>query len=191
MGILEEKSRKRTKKENIQKAVLATISIAGILSLAAIAPNTIQCLKSFGIIPTKRHRDAIRRSRDQLIKNNLLKYEGNFLRLTKKGQAKLHSFEIRDWKFDKPKKWDEKWRMLIFDIPEKRKPLRNKIRYTLLDIGFLRLQDSVWIYPYACEDLVSLLKADFKIGKDLLYIIADSVENDKTLRETFGLPKSL
>ena len=81
--------------------------------------------------------------------------------------------------------------MLIFDIPEKRKPLREKIRSTLLSIGFLRLQDSVWIYPYQCEDLVNLLKADFKVGKDLLYLIVDSIENDKFFRKSFGLPLPL
>jgi CRISPR-associated endonuclease Cas2 len=76
---------------------------------------------------------------------------------------------------------------LIFDIKEERKGMRDKIRRTLNTIGFIRLQDSVWVYPYDCEDLIMLLKADFKIGKDLVYIIADSIENDKDLRLAFNL----
>ena len=72
-------------------------------------------------------------------------------------------------------------------MPEKRKGLRDKIRLTLNSIGFVKLQDSVWVYPYPCEDLIVLLKADFKIGKDLLYIIADSVENDSELQKLFNL----
>ena len=54
-------------------------------------------------------------------------------------------------------------------------------------IGFLRLKDSVWVYPYDCEDLVTLMKADFKIGKDILYIIAETIENDSWLKKEFGL----
>ena len=77
--------------------------------------------------------------------------------------------------------------MLIFDVREERKSLRDKIRRTLIAIGFERLQYSVWVYPYDCEDLITLLKADFKIGKDLLYIISDSIENDTWLKKRFNL----
>ena len=50
-----------------------------------------------------------------------------------------------------------------------------------------RLQDSVWVYPYDCEDIIGLLKTDIGVGKDLLYMIADEIENDRHLRENFGL----
>lgn len=56
-----------------------------------------------------------------------------------------------------------------------------------MEIGFIRLQDSVWIYPYDCEDLLTLLKADLKVGKDLLYMIVDSLEGDAKIRLFFGL----
>ena len=188
MGIIENKSHKRKVKGDIQKAILSVVKITGFISLAILAPNSLQYLKKFGIIPGKRQREIIKRSRDNLIANGLLKYENGFIKLTEKGEVKLQLFEMQDWKIDKPKKWDGKWRMLIFDIPERKRPLREKIRNTLLDIGFLRLQDSVWIYPYACEDLVNLLKADFRVGKDLLYLIVDSLENDGNFRKLFSLP---
>ena len=187
MSNLEEKSRKRKKKENIQKAVLSAVKMAGLLSVAAVAPNSIQYLKSLGLIPARRQEEVILRSRDQLISGGFLKYKNSFVTLTEKGKAKLELLEVKDWKIDKPRKWDGKWRVLIFDIPESKRPLRDKIRRTLFGIGFVRLQDSVWIYPYACEDLVNLLKADFKVGKDLLYLIVDFIENDKWLKKLFGL----
>lgn len=52
-----------------------------------------------------------------------------------------------------------------------------------------RLQDSVWIYPYDCEDLVALMKADLRIGADVLYMIVERLERDKYLRRHFGLPE--
>jgi DNA-binding transcriptional regulator PaaX len=76
---------------------------------------------------------------------------------------------------------------LVFDIPEKRKGLRQKVRNTLITIGFERLQDSVWVYPYDCEDLIMLLKAGFHVGDDMLYMIVDSIERDKDLRDHFQL----
>lgn len=109
------------------------------------------------------------------------------MRLTAKGEVKLRKLELRDFKMKRPKRWDERWRVLIFDIKERQRDTRDKVRRTLVAIGFVRLQNSVWVYPYDCEDLVTLLKVDFKIGKDLLYMIVDSIENDRWLRESFGL----
>lgn len=191
MGIFEDKSKKKTRRQNIQKIILASVSIAGFMTIAAVAPNAIQALKLFGFDPKKRQKEIMMASIDRLIRQKFLEFKNGFIRLTTKGERKLKEFELRDWKVDKPKNWDKKWRVLIFDIPEKRRALRNKIRLTLISIGFLLLQDSVWIYPYDCEDLINLLKADFKVGKKLLYLIVDSVENDKNFRTAFNLPKEL
>ena len=79
----------------------------------------------------------------------------------------------------------------MFDIPEKRRGVRTAVRRTLQALDFRRLQDSVWVHPHDCEDLITLLKVDFSIGKDLLYIIADTIEYDAPLRRHFGLPKDL
>ena len=77
--------------------------------------------------------------------------------------------------------------MLIFDIPERRRGTRAQIRRTLLQLGFTRLQDSVWVYPYDCEDIVTLFKVDLRVGKDLLYMVVDKMEFDAPLRQRFGL----
>ncbi|MCI0557327.1 MAG: hypothetical protein MN733_02450, partial [Nitrososphaera sp.] len=79
------------------------------------------------------------------------------------------------------------WRVLIFDVPEYRKKIRETIRHSLRMIGFVRLQDSVWVYPYDCEDFVALLKADLKIGKDVLYLIVQEMEGDTHLKQIFDL----
>lgn len=194
MGIIKEKIKKRTKRKNIQKIVLDTIATAGLLSVAMIAPNVIGALSKLGIINSKqhihRHVSTINRARNRLIENGLLvRNERGFLRLTAKGETKLRQLELINFKTKKPKRWDKKWRVLIFDIPEKRRGLREKIRRTLTIIGFTRLQDSVWVYPYNCEDLITLLKSDFKVGKDLIYIVAEEIEYDKNLRENFELTK--
>lgn len=113
--------------------------------------------------------------------------ERGYLRLTPKGKNMLALMEARDRFRRKPKRWDGRWRILIFDIPEYRKSTRNKMRRTLRSVGFLRLQDSVWIYPHDCEDFIVLLKADFKIGRDVLYMIVDELEGDGWVRKHFGL----
>ncbi|MEK7150237.1 MAG: CRISPR-associated endonuclease Cas2 [Patescibacteria group bacterium] len=187
MGTLERDFKKKKKRHDIQKAILDTIKAAGLLSVVLIAPGTLKCLKHLGLDSKERQKEIIKRSRNRLVKRGLLVYQDGFLRLTPKGEMELKSLEMKDWKNARPKKWDGRWRVLIFDIPEKRKSLREKVRNTLLSIGFMRLQDSVWLYPYDCEDFINLLKADFKIGKDLLYLIVESIENDKSFRKEFDI----
>lgn len=193
MGETEEKLKKRVKRENIQKAILSGIAAAGILGVAVLAPNALQALKFFNIeSKNKWQKYNINHSFKRLKDHGLICFEktskGTFARLTEKGKNKLRKFKLLGYKLKKPKKWDQKWRMLIFDIKEKRKGTRDKIRFTLKRIGFLRLQDSVWVYPYDCEDLVTLMKADFKIGRDLLYLIVDTIEGDTKIKNYFKLP---
>jgi len=188
MGILEKDSRKRTRKGQLQKIILGTVATVGILSVAALAPNALQALNLLGFGNKNKYRYAVESSRKRLVRNGLLEYNAEgFIKLTPKGGAKLRQLELHEYKIKKSKRWDKKWRVLIFDIPEERKVLRDKVRRTLIIIGFVRLQDSVWVYPYDCEDLITLLKADFKVGREILYLIVDKIENDDQLKKQFFL----
>ena len=178
---------RKLRKGDLQRILLQTVGAVGFLAVALFAPNALQALKKLGIIGKKRQKEVITLARKKLIKNKLLTEHKNVYKLTRKGEAKLRQLELKDFKFKKPTRWDGKWRILMFDIKESQSGLRNKIRKTLIVIGFLRLQNSVWIYPYPCENLIALLKADFQIGSELLYITANSIEYDTELRKSFGL----
>ena len=85
------------------------------------------------------------------------------------------------------RRWDKRWRVIIFDIPERHRATRDRLRTMLRSLGFVQLQASVWVYPHDCEDLIALLKADFHAGDDMLYMIVDTIERDSWLRKHFGL----
>lgn len=187
MGEYERKSRKRKRNQDLTQLILGTVAAAGIISAALIAPGILVAIDKLGLVPAKRSRDSTRQARVRLIEQGLLKYKDGFVSLTVKGQEALDGYNDRKFEVPKPKRWDGKWRVLIFDVPEVRKVTRERIRNSLIDIGFCRLQDSVWLYPYDCEDLVVLLKAELKIGRDLIYMIVDAIEADERWRKHFGL----
>lgn len=185
---METESRKRRRNHNIQKIILGIVATAGFLTVTAVAPNALQVIGMLSGGKKGRQREIIENSRKRLVLKGFLEYTPKgFLKLTPKGELKLRQLDNNGYKVNKPKRWDKKWRIIIFDVKEQRKHLRDKVRRTLVSIGFIRLQDSVWVYPYDCEDLITLLKADFKIGKDVLYIIADTIENDLWIKKQFGL----
>lgn len=175
-------------KGELQRIILNTVAAAGLVGAALIAPNVIGAMDKLGMLPGKRQREIINISRDRLIKKGWLKYVNGRLKLTKEGEQALRKLELKNFVLQKPKYWDGKWRVLIFDIPEYRRGLRQRIRTTLRMIGFVHLQHSVWLYPYDCEDLITLLKADFKIGSDVLYLVVDTLEYDEPYRRRFELP---
>ncbi|OGC86771.1 CRISPR-associated endonuclease Cas2 [Candidatus Adlerbacteria bacterium RIFCSPHIGHO2_02_FULL_54_18] len=191
MGEIETRVKARIRKTKINKAVITILAVAGGLAVALVAPNVLGALGKLGLINPRQKRQGVEKSFSRLIRYGYIILEdgnsGKCARLTEKGERYAAMFGEGKLVPKKPRRWDKKWRMLMFDIPERRRAVRSQIRASLINMGFYRLQDSVWVYPYDAEDLITLLKADFKIGKDVLYVVADAIEYDLPLRKHFGL----
>src|SRR3989344_2205004 len=185
MGDIEKRNKIKSKRKHLQKVILQTVATAGILTVGLMAPNVLGSFVKLGIIPNRRQKEYIASSASKLVKRGLLFYDGKQYRLSSDGEKLLRRFELTDFEFDKPKKWDGKWRMIIFDIPEQKKTARNHITMLFRKVGFFRLQNSVWVYPYDCDDVITVLKTDLSVGRNLLYLIVEELENDKSLRKNF------
>lgn len=187
MGKLEKNSRKRSKRKHLQRLILQTVATTGLLGVGLLAPNVVGALNKLGLIPNFRQKEYIASSATKMVKRGLLSFNGKYYQLTSQGEKLLRCWQFDDFRLEKPKKWDKKWRVIIFDIPEKKRRARDDLTVLFRKAGIRRLQNSVWIYPYDCEDVITLLKTDFGLGKYLLYMIVDELENDKHLREEFGI----
>jgi phenylacetic acid degradation operon negative regulatory protein len=67
-------------------------------------------------------------------------------------------------------KWDGNLRLVIFDVQERWKKDRERLRYLLKNLGFGMLQESVWITPFAIEGgLVPMLERE-KIAGEVLVL---------------------
>lgn len=187
MGRLEDEVKKKIRRTKINAAIIRTLAVSGMVAVGLVAPNVLGAMGRLGLINPNQKKQTVKKSLTKLIQHGYVVLEDGKARLTQKGEKFAALMGEGKLVPKKPKTWDGKWRVLIFDIPERRKRTREQIRRTLLALGFKHLQDSVWVYPYDCEDLVTLLKADFRIGKDLLYMIVDKIEYDFSLRNHFGL----
>ena len=193
MEKLEGRVRKRTRRGQIESAILSALAIGGIGLVAITAPNMLQLLKRIDpdwIVkrdPKRRIRETVGRLKEKGFVEFVKKDGRTRLTITNKGRKRFNSL-VLNGSLPRPKHWDRKWRLVIFDIPEKKRSIRVRARTIVSNFGFTRLQNSVWAFPYDCEEAVALLKAELRIGKDLLYIIADAIEYDRPLREKFKLP---
>jgi len=66
-------------------------------------------------------------------------------RLTQAGQ--LQALGGRDPETRWIRRWDGRWRLVLFDVPESRRSTRDKLRKYLHRHGFGFLQNSVWVTP--------------------------------------------
>ena len=177
------------RRSKINAAIITAAAVAGGIAVAAVAPNVLGALAGTKYFRQRKYQ--LKSSLSRLISAGVLTLVEESgrkrVRLTQKGEKYAALLGQGKLAPKIPKRWDNKWRILIFDIPERKRKIRHHIRATLTLLGFVRLQDSVWVYPYDCEDIITLLKADFKVGKDVLYIIADKIEYDLPLRSKFGL----
>lgn len=75
-----------------------------------------------------------------------------YLRLTNNGKK----FLVRDFPVFKLRnqKWDGKWRLVFYDIPEKMRTKREYLQAKLKELGFGMIQESVYLSPFdLAEDL--------------------------------------
>ncbi|MDP3740816.1 MAG: hypothetical protein Q8R08_00635 [bacterium] len=109
----------------------------------------------------------------------------SFFHLTPKGRLSflkyLHLEKL------KIKKWDGRWRIVVFDIPEGRKKLRGYLRHRLKYLGFFPLQESVYIFPHPVpQELEQYLKEN-RLRKYCRYLTVDEIDGEQGLKQKFGL----
>lgn len=110
--------------------------------------------------------------------------------LTSQGEKKaLFAFinaEARLHKKDNDE-WDGGWRIVFFDIPEKKRKYRDYLRKTLKTIGFREFQKSIWICPYPVPSFLQELLFDDNLKPHIRFITTSILENDSDLKKVFKL----
>lgn len=133
---------------------------------------------------TRFSKDLYRLKRDKFIKI-YLEGKNKHIELTVKGKNKIKSYLIADLKIKIPQTWDQKWRIVIFDIPNEKKTARDILAKKLKNLGFLRLQKSVFVFPYDCKSEIDYLKEIYEIKSNVQYIIADRIDTEINLLKYF------
>jgi len=125
----------------------------------------------------------------ELEKNGIIKKysdnKKNIIKITPLGYKKAIKYTLKNYQIEKPQKWDKKWRVIIFDIPEDKKNIRNAIRFKLKNCGFYQLQKSVWIYPFECKDLIWSIKYVYSANAYIQYLVVESLETEINLVKYF------
>lgn len=189
--------RKLARLENwhLAKSILLSVAIVGG---CLIFPNLAQLIKFFDYKfddkYKRQNRYQAKKTIDNLTKRGWLNFkkvgeEKYQILLTTDGELKSYSYKIPHLKIPIPKKWDKKWRMIIFDIPEKFKVARNILRNRLKLLGFKQIQKSVWVHPYPCWSELKELVSLYNLNSFVRLVEVSDFDEDtqKELKNYFNL----
>jgi DNA-binding transcriptional regulator PaaX len=108
------------------------------------------------------------------------------IKLSEKGKIRALTYHFQEMKINGGD-WDKKWRIVVFDIPEKLRNGRDALREKLRELGFHELQKSVWVFPYECKNEIDFIIEFFDLRKYVRFGILESIDNNLHLRKIFNL----
>lgn len=175
--------------------IIGLTLISGGNPLRPIIPlaikEVIECIKKIKHLNIEENK--IRRSLENLEQKeiiDLVEKDGKiFVKIKDKNNLTILRYSTKallDLK-RKAKKWNRKWFLVFFDVPEIQRNKRNYLRRFLLQIGFYRYQQSIYIFPYECEIEINLIKKIVEGAKYMKYIIAEKIEDEHVIKKHFKL----
>ena len=108
-----------------------------------------------------------------------------YLELTPKGKKRVENLVLANIIIERPIEWDRRWRVVMFDIPEKEKLLRHAIRRQLYKLGFKQVQKSVFVYPFECSQEINFICNHLGGRQYLKYMISDIIEGEESIIKEF------
>ncbi len=108
-----------------------------------------------------------------------------FIKLTNKGELEALLQKARC--STKPKHWDGKWRLIIYDFPEESKLKRHQFRYLLKQNDFYKLQQSVFVSPYPLNREAIQYLQDTHLNEFIRIMKVEEIDDDKDLKKHFEL----
>src|SRR4030042_2788826 len=186
-SILESKIAKSIVKNSVKTSGFICLALYefGAITLEAFFPPNYSYAKPWRRLFSmynyeKPDRRNVSENLKRLIEYGLVEKEGNFLKLTEYGKLIIKP-AVQKRQIIK-KKWDGKYRLVIFDIPEIRKKARVWLREELYLLNYTPLQKSVFIGKYPLTpDIVEKIKK-LNLHDFVNYLLVDRVFDEKRLK---------
>ncbi len=185
----------RKPRSEITKDIFQWLLLGGMVIIAATSPyfgihawRAFQRQQRYKKYPKRNFSDVFTR----LYRKGLIETEqnGHNLRitLTEEGRRRAGYLQIDALKIRRPKTWDKKWRLVMFDIAQPKLKHRNALRGKLEELGFALYQKSVWLHAFDCKDEIAILKDFFGLqDKEISLIIAAKIDREEYFKKRFKL----
>jgi hypothetical protein len=177
-------------KNNLTKEILLKIAEVGILTIPVLSsPYFLHKIakKYFKNKIDERARRIRLLEKRRLLDIEELKDGSVKVILTRMGKKIIHQYKIEELRIEKPLKWDGRWRIVIYDIPQNLRRASNAFSRKIRSMGLYQLQKSIWVYPYDCLSELEFLCAVFDLPLEdcILYFKTEELPKEKQIRKFF------
>ncbi len=146
---------------------------------------------SFAAEFSKFYPNSIYQGMNSLRRSGLVEFretpQGTEVRITNEGRTRILKYQLSNLQIEPQRKWDNKWRLVFFDVEEMNRSKRNRFRELLLGLGFKPLQRSVFIYPYPCRKEIEFIREVIGVPHGVKLVTAEEIENGEELKVIFKL----
>lgn len=174
------------------KELLPIIAAAGAIGLVFAFPGAAVAIGAIFLNKEGYNDWKSKKILGQLSKQKYITVKDNendtlTVKITRNGMIRALTYQLDTMELKKPNRWDKKWRLIIFDIPEKYRKVRDIFRMRLKQLGLYQLQKSVYISPYSCFDEIEFLRELYGVAFTVKYLIVERIEEDAELKSHFEL----
>ncbi len=174
--IIELTKEQRDAIKTVAGAALAVIAVAGVITIAAMAPNIFKAVHqihrytkgkkyTFKEKQKKTAQTFYYLKRQGLIQITQEK-KGLVARLTEKGKEKIQKLNMDTLRVKSTKNWNGRWWMVAADIPTKDyRWAADLLRKKIKQMQFYPLQRTLWFYPYDPTSEIEFLANHYGIGQ--------------------------
>ncbi len=186
--------------KSVAGAALAVIATAGVVMVAAVAPNVFQAIYKINRFNRgKRYSFKEKQLKTAqafyyLKRRGLIELtntpNGLWAKLTNKGRYKMEQLHFDTLRIKPTKQWDGKWWIVAADIPTKDyRWAADLFRKKIKQMGFYSLQRTLWFYPYCPVGEIQFVVQRFKIANfvTVMEVSRMEKEDEVKLKKFFNL----
>lgn len=174
------------------KTVLLLLAAGVLLTTMVLAPNALHVAKLFPSwrkLNQRKLRYTVRRLRERGMVTWQERDGAVTIRITEKGKQRALHYRLQDLTMQRKPRWDGRWRLVIFDIPDTKKNARDALRRKLKEMDFVRLQESVFVTPYPCKEVVDFIAELYEVYPYVRLVLAQKIDQDADLQRAFHLAR--
>lgn len=177
--------------KNITRAVLSVLAdMPRVLEIGFSRKSLTQkmMLMELGFDPFQINKTLKRLTKQEYLDKKLDEKSEKY-RLAQKCIDQINFLKLESAKLEpQSKKWDGYWRVIIFDIPEEKRQIRNAFREKIYEWEFYKLQNSVFVYLFACEKEVGNIARILDIENCVLILKTKHLGHaESRVRRFFGI----
>ena len=158
-----------------------------MLGIGAIPPPWAvgRILRELTMKDTDKNRRWARRRVYEVHRQGYVRSDRDRYALSDAGQRFVDEQKIRQLQIRRPKRWDQEWHIVVFDIPQERSGVRIAFVRHLKTLGLIFYQRSVWIHAFPLEDEVREIANFYGLLPYVSFVIARHVDGSASLRKHF------